>query len=220
MNKRVFTIGERVWYNMDHMTGWGTIGLINRSEMFKQYICDDDDIITVEKDSGGEIECWPSGVYQVAQGLTFFGHPVVWEHQSEEYPLYCPERDENLWMVETEQFLPRITDKPHSYEFYSIEGLRVHVSAYLWHSEERGWVLTEFTFCYVPKMELLYNDDGLRRQFIVDEYEEQVQQYEKDGLTEEEALDICNNYADRQRLLDYADITEDTPDGNYVNLIR
>lgn len=220
MKKRVFTIGERVWFDQDGTRGWGTLGLINREDTYKQYNCDEDDILTVEKDDGGEIECYPENVYQSAKNLTFFGHKVVWDHNIGQYPLYCPARDENLYMVETEQYLPRITDKPHSYEFYSVEGLRVHVSAYLWHSEERGWVLTEFTFCYVPKMELLYNDDGLRRQFIVDEYEEQVQQYEQDGLTEEEALDICNNYADGQRLLDYADITEDTPDGNYVNLIR
>lgn len=220
MKKRVFTIGERVWYNADHMTGWGKIGLINREDTYKQYNCDDDDILTVEKDSGGEIECWPENVYQLAHGLTFFGNPVVWDHESEEYPLYCPERDENVFMCETEQNLARITDEPHSYEFYSIEDGVLHVSAYLWHDEDRGWVLTEFTFCLVPKEEILACKDGLGRQFIVDGYEQAVTQYEKDGLTAKDALRICNSYNFGQRLLDYSEITEDTPNGNYVTKVR
>lgn len=220
MRRRVFTIGERVWYEQDHMTGWGKVGLINREDTFKQYNCDVDDILTIEKDSGGEIECWPDNVYQVAQGLTFFGLRVVWDHNSEEYPLYCPEREENLYMIETEQNLPRITDEPHSYEFYSIEDDKIHVFAYLWLSYTRGWVLTEFTSCIVSKKELLYSDVNLRPQFIVDEYEQLVQQHERDGLSKEEALDICNNYLDGMRLLDYEEIKEDTENGNYVTRIR
>ena len=218
--KRVFTIGEHVWFEQDHMSGWGKVGLINREDSFQSYNCTDDDIITVVKDDGGEIECTPDGVYQLAPGITFFGHIVVWDHFSEEYPLFCPARQENLYMVETDQYLPQITDKPHSYEFYVIEDDYIHVSAYLWHDEDRGWVLTEFTFCYVPREEFLNSGDGLARQFCVERYEEGSKQYEEDGLTEEEALDICNHYAHRMRLLDYEDVTKDTENGNYVTKVR
>lgn len=91
--KRVFKIDEVVWFEDDHMGGWGKVGLINRSDTFPEYPCSDDsgDILTIEKESGGEIETTPSCVYQVAEGRTFRGEPVVWEHNEEiDYPFYCP----------------------------------------------------------------------------------------------------------------------------------
>lgn len=103
--KRVFKIDERVWYNEDYMCGWGRIGLINRSDEFGEYICSDynDDIITVIKDSGGEIECSPSNVYQLAERRTFKGEPVVWEHDQEiDYPYFCPALNENCYACELE----------------------------------------------------------------------------------------------------------------------
>lgn len=101
--KRVFTIGDRVWWADDYMWGWGTVGLINRSDEFPEYPVSDDagDILTIEKDSGGEIETTPSRVYQLAAGKTFRGKPVCWEHDEEiDYPFYCPDEDENCYYFE------------------------------------------------------------------------------------------------------------------------
>ena len=102
--KRVFHIGEVVWYTEDHESGWGTVGLINRSDWFPEYPCADEseDILTIIKEGcKSEIECLPSNVYQVAQGKTFRGEPVVYEHNVEiDYPFYCPAEDENCYYIE------------------------------------------------------------------------------------------------------------------------
>ena len=103
--KRVFKIDERVWYFEDHEHGWGRIGLVNGDDNYGEYICCDanGDILTIIKDSGSEIECVPSNVFQIAPNRTFFGEPVVWEHTEEiDYPYYCPARDENCYNVEVE----------------------------------------------------------------------------------------------------------------------
>lgn len=104
--KRVFKIGEVVWYSEDHECGWGKVGLINRSDEFPEYNCSDEggDILTIEKECGGEIECSPSNVYQVAQNRFFRGEPVVWDHNEEiDYPFYCPAEDENCYYCELEE---------------------------------------------------------------------------------------------------------------------
>ena len=101
--KRVFTIGERVWWSDDYMCGWGTIALINRQDTIERDVCSDynGDILTITKDSGGEIETTPSCVYQIAKGKTFRGKPVCWEHDEDiDYPFYCPEEDENCFHFE------------------------------------------------------------------------------------------------------------------------
>lgn len=102
--KRVFHIGERVFFMEDYEIGWGTIGLINRSDKYPDYPCSDDagDILTIIKDgSKSEIECSPSNVFQVADGKTFRGEEVVYEHNEEmDYPFYCPEEDENCYYFE------------------------------------------------------------------------------------------------------------------------
>ena len=102
--KRVFHIGEVVWYTEGHESGWGTVGLINRSDRFPEYPCADEseDILTIIKEGcKSEIECLPSNVYQVAQGKTFRGEPVVYEHNVEiDYPFYCPAEDENCYYIE------------------------------------------------------------------------------------------------------------------------
>lgn len=99
--KRLFRINERVWFNEDYTQGWGTVALINGNETFPEYICGDDDIITVTKDSGGEIECSPDNVYQVAKDIEYSGETVVWNHRDDgEYPLYCPEKDEFCFSIE------------------------------------------------------------------------------------------------------------------------
>lgn len=102
--KRVFKIGEVVWYNADHGQGWGKVSLINRSDSFKDYPCADasGDILTITKEGGkGEIECVPSYVYQVAPDKTFLGETVVYEHHEEvAYPLCCPAKNKNVYYYE------------------------------------------------------------------------------------------------------------------------
>lgn len=102
--KRVFHIGEVVWYTEDHESGWGTVGLINRSDTFPEYPCADEseDILTIIKEGcKSEIECLPSNVYQLAEGKMFRGEPVVYEHNVEiDYPFYCPAEDENCYYCE------------------------------------------------------------------------------------------------------------------------
>lgn len=217
--KRVFKIGERVWWNDDHMYGWGTIALINREETYKEYPCSDynGDILTITKDSGGEIETTPSRVYQEAYGYTFFGMPLVWEHDEEiDYPLYCPDRDENVYMCEVDAKDNKLFKEPVECEFYSVEDDKIHVSGFLWKKDDGTWALTQYTFCYIPITELL---DAKHRMELIDEYESEVQQYEHHGLTDEQALTICNSYANGQRILSYGDITYDTKNGNYVSRV-
>lgn len=102
--KRVFHIGEVVWYEEDHERGWGKVGLINRSDKYPDYPCSDEagDILTIIKeDCKSEIECLPSNVYQVAQDKTFRGEPVVYEHNDErDYPFYCPAEGESCYYFE------------------------------------------------------------------------------------------------------------------------
>ena len=102
--KRVFRIGEVVWYCADDERGWGKIGLINRTDTYTDYPCADDsgDILTVTKEGGtGEIEVLPSQCYHVAEGKFFKGEPVVYEHSEWiGYPLYCPAEDENCYYCE------------------------------------------------------------------------------------------------------------------------
>jgi len=98
--RRVFRIGERVWWEDDYMQGWGTVGLLNHQDTIKEDVLSDYDgsILLIEKDSGGEIETTPSCVYQITQGVTFKGYPVVWDHRNDsDYPFYCPDLDENCF---------------------------------------------------------------------------------------------------------------------------
>lgn len=102
--KRVFKIGEVVWYEEDHERGWGKVGLINGSDIIKDRPCSDvaGDFLTIIKEGcKSEIDCSPSNVYQVAQDKFFRGEPVVYEHHDEvDYPLYCPAEDENCYYSE------------------------------------------------------------------------------------------------------------------------
>ena len=102
--KRVFKIGEKVWYEDDHECGWGKIVCINGTSKYKEDICSDDngDIITIRKQDGcGEIETTPSCIWQVAPNKFFFGDTVVWEHCEDiDYPFYCPDRQENCYHFE------------------------------------------------------------------------------------------------------------------------
>lgn len=102
--KRVFKIDEIVWYIEDYESGWGKVGLINRSDMYPDYPCSDEsgDILTIIKEGcTSEIECSPSNVYQIAPGKFFHGEKCVYEHDEEiDYPLYCPAEDVNCYYCE------------------------------------------------------------------------------------------------------------------------
>lgn len=102
--KRVFKIGETVYYEDDGERGWGKIVLLNRSDAQKEDVCSDDcgDILTIQKSGcSSEIETTPSRVYQLAKGKKFQGKRVVWEHNEEiDYPLFCPYFGENVFFAE------------------------------------------------------------------------------------------------------------------------
>lgn len=118
----------------------------------------------------------------------------------------------------TDQHLEPCFDKPHDVELYEKLGGSIRVGAYVWKKDDGSWALTEFSRCYITLQEL-FEHDG-HRQTFVDEAEQEVQQYETHGMTDAEALDVCNNYFDGPlRVLKYDDITEDTPDGYYVNIL-
>lgn len=101
--KRILKIGERIWWEDDHMNGWGTIALISGERDYPEYIVNDDEIVTIEKETGGEIEVTANRVYQLAPGRYFWGEEVVWEHHEDiDYPFFCPERYENCYHFEVE----------------------------------------------------------------------------------------------------------------------
>ena len=101
--KRVFRIGERVYYDNNESNGWGTVILLNGTDKHKEDIlCDEaGDKITIKTDSGEKVTAAPSQIYTLAPGRTFFGEPVVWEHNPEkDYPFYCPAENENCYYCE------------------------------------------------------------------------------------------------------------------------
>ena len=104
--RRIFSIGETVFYEDDHERGWGKVILVNGEASYPQYICSYNagDIITIQKEGcTSEIETTPDRVYQLAPGRSFWGNPVVWEHHEDiDYPFYCPARDENCYHFEVE----------------------------------------------------------------------------------------------------------------------
>lgn len=107
--KRIFTIGEKVWTPVVGDNGkWGVISHINRTTDYKWYpLCDEqEDIIGIKTDDGEECEVSPSECYQFIPNRTFRGHAVVLEHSVElDYPLYCPEEDENCYVFETDEVI-------------------------------------------------------------------------------------------------------------------
>lgn len=117
--KRVFTIGERVFYEDDHESGWGKIVLINGRANLGQDICSDDcgDIITIQKEGcRSEIETTPSHIYHVAQERTLYGNPVVWEHHEDiEYPFFCPALDEHCYHTELDPSEDEGSEMPWDY---------------------------------------------------------------------------------------------------------
>lgn len=105
--KRIIKINERVWWDDDHMNGWGTVALVAGNDDRPEYIEGPDTIVTVAKDSGGEIETTVDRIYHLAP-YTFQGYPCVWEHADTEddYPLFCPDRYENCFFFEADRIGP------------------------------------------------------------------------------------------------------------------
>ncbi|MBO7509945.1 MAG: hypothetical protein J6T35_02070 [Bacteroidales bacterium] len=101
--KRVIKIDERVWWDDDHMNGWGTVALVGGCDDRPEYIEGPDTIVTIAKDGGGEIETTVERIYHPAP-YTFHGYPCVWEHADtdDDYPLFCPEFYENCFFSECE----------------------------------------------------------------------------------------------------------------------
>ena len=102
--KRLFKIGQKVWYEEDYEKGWGVVILLSGTDAYKEDILDEDDILTVQKEGcRSEIECTANHVYHLAKGRKFRGHRVVWEHfEGSPYPFYCPHEDENCYHEEVE----------------------------------------------------------------------------------------------------------------------
>lgn len=95
--KRLFAAGEKVWWEDDHMTGWGKVTDVNQVAFNGKFLAGPDDIILITKeDNAGEIETTASHVYQLVTGALYKGNPVVWDHNDEEYMMYCPATLENI----------------------------------------------------------------------------------------------------------------------------
>lgn len=95
--KRLFTVGEKVWWEDDHMTGWGKVTDVNQVAFNGKFLAGPDDIILITKeDNAGEIETTASHVYQLVTNALYKGNPVVWDHLDQEYPFYCPDAKENI----------------------------------------------------------------------------------------------------------------------------
>lgn len=124
--KRIFKIDERVWFEDDHMNGWGTIALVGGERRYPEYPVSEE-VITIAKESGGEIETTPDRVWQLSP-YAFQGYATCWEHNEtdDDYPLFCPERQENCFFFECDHddFLLTANKTPQ-------EILAYHRSVYL-----------------------------------------------------------------------------------------
>lgn len=101
-------IGERVFDNNDGR--WGYVALIaNQKEDCKINDEMEDAVVLLvdeplDKKHNSEWETFAENCYQVSGKGTFFGSTVCIEHHRDEmgtdYPLYCPDLDENLFEFE------------------------------------------------------------------------------------------------------------------------
>lgn len=98
--RRVFRIGEKIWD--DHDKRWGVVLLVCGQD--RDDVVYSDNIITYKPDdSDGEAEVEASRCYQLAEGKTFSGFPVCWEHSDEictDYSFFCPDLEENCFYFE------------------------------------------------------------------------------------------------------------------------
>lgn len=96
--KRIFTVGQIVFWADDHLSGWGKVtGVRQKTNHRGEFIARPDEPITVSKVDGyGEIETTADHLFQLVKGCTFRGKAVVWDHRSEDNPFYCPDKKECL----------------------------------------------------------------------------------------------------------------------------
>ena len=102
-------IGERVFDDYDRR--WGYVALIGNQKEDCKINDEMEDAVVLLVDEPLDKEYWNSewetfaeNCYQVSDKGTFFGNTVCVEHHRDEmstdYPLYCPDRDENLFEFE------------------------------------------------------------------------------------------------------------------------
>lgn len=98
--KRVFKVGQRIYD--DHDKRWGTIVFFPGNPESKVEVLAEDGLITYKPDNSiGECETTALSAYHIAEGMRFHGCVVCWEHnENVDYPLYCPEREENCFLSE------------------------------------------------------------------------------------------------------------------------
>ena len=115
--------------------------------------------------------------------------------------------------------------EPQEVEFYSIEpdgkgGKQIHILGFTYASDNKTddyWRVAEGTFMIVPLQEFI---DNLKADVdYVGNLWCDTKQYEGD-YTEQQVRDMMNDYFDghrADRLLQYSEITMDTPCGNYMH---
>ena len=101
-------IGERVFDNNDGR--WGYVALIANQKKDCKINDEMEDAVVLlvdeplDKKHNSEWETFAENCYQVSGKGTFFGSAVCIEHHRDEmgtdYPLYCPDLDENLFEFE------------------------------------------------------------------------------------------------------------------------
>jgi len=95
--KRLFTVGEAVWWDDDHLSGWGTVTDVHQTPVGGKFLAGPDEIILIRKADGyGEIETTADRVYQIVNNRLYNGKAMVWDHAGDIYPLYCPELNESI----------------------------------------------------------------------------------------------------------------------------
>jgi hypothetical protein len=114
---------------------------------------------------------------------------------------------------------------PMEMEFFSIEsdgkgGKQIHIGGYTYQSDtdfgEGLWRNVEFSFCIVPLDEFIKN--YAEDEDYINNLESEVKQYIGDH-TDGEIVEIINNYfngSPADCMLEYGEITMNTPCGNYA----
>ena len=108
--------------------------------------------------------------------------------------------------------------KPFEGDFYSIGKGTIHIWGYTYEGD--AWELVEVTRVIIPLDEFVKNYKERGKDYINEIYDG-CNQYQDDFHTDNEILKVINEFFDGKPadyFLDYAEITEETPDGNYVCL--
>lgn len=111
-NKRLFTLGEKVWDSK--FREWCHVVCINGDITARQSVLLPNERLVLQpipQNPEREIRnknhsARAVDVYQLAEGYTFKGAPVCWEHAEltkDQYEFFCPDRDENCFRFELEE---------------------------------------------------------------------------------------------------------------------